>query len=699
MVLVYAITRASQHGWTDSTTLALLATAGALIVAFVGIEARSPAPLLPLRIFRLRTLSAANATMLVSGAAAFGQFFLLTLYLQEVLRYSAIETGVAFIAIALTIVAVSNARPGADDPARPTTGADRRVAAHRGRHGALRPDARRRSLLLGRLPRAARRRDRARLLVRPGDDREPHRCRAGRRGCRLGADQHQPPDRRLDRPGRRDDDRRHRVQQLRREPRDAASVARRWHTASRSRFYVLIGLALAGAVIAAVFVESQPPKAATGPSRSRPRPPSKRRPDVTCPLPVRPFVAPRQQIQGGHSEHHTDTQIADLRASLNGKVIGADDPRYDDARRVVFTGFDRRPAAIVARHRRGRRRPRGDAGAGDGRRARGAKRRPQPRGHGTTEGGIVLDLSAMNAIEIDADGRTAWARDREPRPASYTTATAALRPRHRARRHGHRRPWRDHPGRRHRLPRAQNGLTIDDLLAAEVVTADGELLRWTSSSTPISSGRCAAAAATSVSPPGSGSGCTRSTSVVGGMLMLPGSADVIAGLVAAADAAPEQLSMIANILKAPPLPFIPAEQHGKPVVIALMVYAGGAEAGEPAIAPIRALANPLADMVRPIRYPEMYAGPEAPPPAYGAGTNMLVDGLPERGAEIDPRASRDGHRPDGGSPAARARRRDGARPRRRDGVRPPGSEADGEHRRHVSAARGARGARSVGGGP
>jgi FAD/FMN-containing dehydrogenase len=117
------------------------------------------------------------------------------------------------------------------------------------------------------------------------------------------------------------------------------------------------------------------------------------------------------------------------------------------------------------------------------------------------------------------------------------------------------------------------------------------------------------------------------------MLLLPASSDVITGLIAAADAAPEELSMIANILKAPPLPFIPAEQHGKPVVIALMVYAGGAEAGERAIAPIRALATPLADMVRPIRYPEMYAGPEPPPPAFGAGTNILVDGLPERGAE------------------------------------------------------------------
>jgi EmrB/QacA subfamily drug resistance transporter len=108
MVLVYGITRASEHGWTNGVTVGLLAAGAALVLAFVGIEARSPAPLLPLRIFRLRTLSAANATALTIGATSFAQFFLMTLYLQEVLRYSAIETGLAFIAITLTIVAFSN---------------------------------------------------------------------------------------------------------------------------------------------------------------------------------------------------------------------------------------------------------------------------------------------------------------------------------------------------------------------------------------------------------------------------------------------------------------------------------------------------------------------------------------------------------------------------------------------------------------
>jgi len=108
MVLVYAITRASQHGWGSGLTVGLLAAAAALIMAFVAIEARSPAPLLPLRIFRARTLSAANATSAMVGAAAFGQFFLLALYLQQVLGYSAVKTGVAFIAITVTIILLSN---------------------------------------------------------------------------------------------------------------------------------------------------------------------------------------------------------------------------------------------------------------------------------------------------------------------------------------------------------------------------------------------------------------------------------------------------------------------------------------------------------------------------------------------------------------------------------------------------------------
>jgi EmrB/QacA subfamily drug resistance transporter len=108
MLLVYAMTRATTDGWGASSTLALLTGATALIAAFVVIELRSPSPLLPLRIFRLRTLTAANVAMALVGAVTFSEFFLLTLYLQDVLHYSAIQTGVAFVAFALTVVVVSN---------------------------------------------------------------------------------------------------------------------------------------------------------------------------------------------------------------------------------------------------------------------------------------------------------------------------------------------------------------------------------------------------------------------------------------------------------------------------------------------------------------------------------------------------------------------------------------------------------------
>src|SRR2546425_10911466 len=107
MVLVYAMTRATQHGWAPVETIGLLIAAAVLIVGFVVIELRSKAPLLPMRIFRLRSLTAANVSGLLLGGAIFAQFFLLTLYMQQVLHYSALKTGVAYIALTLTIIAFS----------------------------------------------------------------------------------------------------------------------------------------------------------------------------------------------------------------------------------------------------------------------------------------------------------------------------------------------------------------------------------------------------------------------------------------------------------------------------------------------------------------------------------------------------------------------------------------------------------------
>src|SRR5437762_6659347 len=108
MLLVYALTRATTDGWGAATTLELLAGAEALLIAFVVIEHASRWPLLPLRIFRSRTLSVANGAISIIGAVTFAEFFLLTLYLQDVLHYSAVQSGVAFAAFALTVVVFSN---------------------------------------------------------------------------------------------------------------------------------------------------------------------------------------------------------------------------------------------------------------------------------------------------------------------------------------------------------------------------------------------------------------------------------------------------------------------------------------------------------------------------------------------------------------------------------------------------------------
>ncbi len=108
MLLVYAMTRATTDGWGARTTIGLLAAAAALVLAFIAIELRSSSPLLPLRIFRLRSLTGANAAMAIVGAVAFSEFFLLTLYLQDVLHYSAVQSGAAFVAFAGSVVIASN---------------------------------------------------------------------------------------------------------------------------------------------------------------------------------------------------------------------------------------------------------------------------------------------------------------------------------------------------------------------------------------------------------------------------------------------------------------------------------------------------------------------------------------------------------------------------------------------------------------
>jgi Berberine and berberine like len=117
------------------------------------------------------------------------------------------------------------------------------------------------------------------------------------------------------------------------------------------------------------------------------------------------------------------------------------------------------------------------------------------------------------------------------------------------------------------------------------------------------------------------------------MLMLPATPDVIASFIAEAQSAPEELSTIANVMPAPPMPFVPAEHHGQLIILAFLAYAGAVEAGERAIAPFRALAQPLADMVRPMRYPEMYLPDDPDYHPTATGHTMFLDRLDRTAAE------------------------------------------------------------------
>jgi FAD/FMN-containing dehydrogenase len=324
--------------------------------------------------------------------------------------------------------------------------------------------------------------------------------------------------------------------------------------------------------------------------------------------------------------------IPELRAGLTGEVIAPDDSTYDEARAVFFRGIDRRPAVIarvadatdvsrvvsLAR----------DTGLEIAVRSGGHSR----AGYGTSDGGIVLDLSHMRALDIDPEERTAWA-ETGLTAGEYTAATGAR---------GLATGLGDTgsvglggitlSGGVGFLVR-KNGLTIDDLIAAEVVTADGNLLQVDAETHPdlfwaIRGGGGNFGVATRFRLR-----LHELDEIVGGMLMLPATPVVVASFVAEAEAAPEELSTIANVMLAPPMPFVPAEHHGRPVVMGLMAYAGAVEDGERAIAPFRALASPIADMIRPMPYPELYEGPEGPTPVEAASRNMFVDEIDRNGAE------------------------------------------------------------------
>jgi FAD/FMN-containing dehydrogenase len=303
------------------------------------------------------------------------------------------------------------------------------------------------------------------------------------------------------------------------------------------------------------------------------------------------------------------SELRALRAEFDGRVFGPGDAVHDGARRDLHGAVERHPAAVVQ--------PRDahdvarvvtiirDTGLPLAVRSGGHSL----AGHSTCDGGIVLDLTSMRHVEVDVADRTAWAQTGLT-AGELTEATLA---------DGLTVGLGDTAsvgigglvlgggiGFRSR----EHGLTIDSLLAAEVVTADGDVLHVDEEHHPdlfwgLRGGGGNLGIATRFR-----FRLHEIATVMAGMLILPASPATVAAFVAALDAAPGDLAATVDVLIAPPLPFLPEAVHGQPVIAASVCCAGRLDEGEQAIAPLRAVAPPLLDTIAPVPYSEAFVPEE-----------------------------------------------------------------------------------------
>lgn len=301
----------------------------------------------------------------------------------------------------------------------------------------------------------------------------------------------------------------------------------------------------------------------------------------------------------------TEADVAALEARLLGTLIRPHDDEYDDARQVVNALIDRRPEYIVRA-----------ADAADVLRAIEFARSSnlplavRSSGHsvsglGTVDGGVVVDLSGMNAISLDPVRRTVWAQP----GATSSNLAAVTQP------HGLALSTGDTgsvalggltTGGGIGLLSRKFGLTIDSLRAVELVTADGRLLVADETQHPdlfwaIRGGGGNFGVVTGfefdLQPVGT---------VLGGVLILPATADVIRGFADSSLAAPDELTTIGMLMRTPPLPMISADVHGQPALLIFACYAGDPAQGEAVIAPLRELAEPIADLIQPMPYAAIF---------------------------------------------------------------------------------------------
>ena len=304
------------------------------------------------------------------------------------------------------------------------------------------------------------------------------------------------------------------------------------------------------------------------------------------------------------------TQIETLASRIKGKIILPSHADYDAYRAVAHSNFDYRPLLVV----RVASAP-DVADVLDFARANKLPVAVRSGGHSTCghsgcDGGVVIDLRELNALLIDHAGMTAWAGS----GLTSGEVTLALE------KHQLMVGFGDSAsvgiggltlgGGIGYLVR-KHGLTIDSVLAAEVVTANGDIL--------IADDTQNTDLFWALRGGGGNFGVVTRfkyrlhalPEFTGGPMIMPATAETLAGFIGAAQAAPEELSTILMTMPAPPLPFLPPEIIGKTVIIAMMAYAGPAGQAQAALAPFRAIATPIADLVRPAPYSSMYL-PEDP---------------------------------------------------------------------------------------
>jgi FAD/FMN-containing dehydrogenase len=304
-----------------------------------------------------------------------------------------------------------------------------------------------------------------------------------------------------------------------------------------------------------------------------------------------------------------DADTLDLEAfeaGLTGSIVLPGSPDYDQARQVNSAINDRHPALIVRA-----------ADAGDVARTVSLARESglalsvrggghSVAGHGTNDGGIVLDLGPMKGLHIDPERRLAWAQPGLT-AREYTVAAAA---------HGLATPFGDTGsvgiagltlgGGIGWLAR-KFGLAIDALEAVDLVTADGRQVTASAESHQdlfwaVRGGGGNFGVVTRfvyrLYPVGE---------ILGGALFMPATREVLASLEPIASSAPEELTTISFVMHLPPAPFVPAELVGTPSVAIIFVWSGDPAAGQAALQPFREVATPLIDMAMPMPYPGIYA--------------------------------------------------------------------------------------------